>query len=415
MDVYTTSFCLPHRAAQDELANEAPSFELPRDVVAAAAAANNSQQPRHTATAPSSSGHHHHQHHASYSVSSLSSSSSSSGLPQQNISRHQPSRSVSYSRPVSIPEDREEGSNILGESVSSSSTGGSRSGGGYVSSSNYDVGASSSRGSNGTSTVGAGSNGLAARRSTSSIASLGQGTTTTASSNAGDNVSTAPSSHAGHGSVPFPTATNGNTGVSSVPPPPSSRHGYGEDNGVAENAAAVAALAASQQRANAEIAEAIQKLCIEAMSNFQCMVQSTPLDGSRGKAYNFILSGGYQQVMGARGFILRASPFRKKSIVKVPRSEVLDAKELVKPEMKKKLDEIAALTRAHLAIVGQVSGTIGFGLETERNVEIVITGSYESVEQARVRLLVLLDELVSRHYVVSGPSATGYKQSPLNS
>ena len=63
-------------------------------------------------------------------------------------------------------------------------------------------------------------------------------------------------------------------------------------------------------------------------------------------------------------------------------------------EMRRKLDEIASLTKAHLAIVGQVSGNIGFGLETERNVEIVITGPYESVEQARVRLLVLLDELV---------------------
>ena len=63
--------------------------------------------------------------------------------------------------------------------------------------------------------------------------------------------------------------------------------------------------------------------------------------------------------------------------------------------MRRKLDEIASLTKAHLAIVGQANGTIGFGLETERNVEIVITGPYESVEQARVRLLVLLDELVS--------------------
>jgi len=81
----------------------------------------------------------------------------------------------------------------------------------------------------------------------------------------------------------------------------------------------------------------------------------------------------------------------------VPRSEVLDVKENVKGEMRRKLDEIAALTKAHLAIVGQVSGTIGFGLETERNVEIVITGSYESVEQARVRLLVLLDELSGLH------------------
>jgi hypothetical protein len=78
---------------------------------------------------------------------------------------------------------------------------------------------------------------------------------------------------------------------------------------------------------------------------------------------------------------------------------VLDAKENVKAEMRRKLDEIASLTKAHLAIVGQVSGNISFGLETERNVEIVITGPYESVEQARVRLLVLLDELVSGIFV----------------
>ena len=81
--------------------------------------------------------------------------------------------------------------------------------------------------------------------------------------------------------------------------------------------------------------------------------------------------------------------------VKVPRAEVLDGKENVKLDMRRKLDEIASLTKAHLAIVGQVSSSIGFGLEAERTVEIVITGSYENVEQARVRLLVLLDEAVS--------------------
>lgn len=95
----------------------------------------------------------------------------------------------------------------------------------------------------------------------------------------------------------------------------------------------------------------------------------------------------------------------------MPRSEVLDAKEVVKSEMRRKLDEIASLTQAHLAIVGPSAGgaaqhagslggsnaaSSGFGLETERNVEIVITGTYDAVEQARVRLLVLLDELVRR-------------------
>lgn len=138
----------------------------------------------------------------------------------------------------------------------------------------------------------------------------------------------------------------------------------------------------------------------------------------RGKGWNFCLSGGYQSVMSARGHLLRdaslnassstsSNPLlKRRSVVKVPRSEVLnpDPKESVKVEMKRKLDEIASLTRAHLAIVGQQTPTqqgqgaekVGWGLETERNVEIVITGGYENVEQARVRLLVLLDELV-RH------------------
>jgi hypothetical protein len=38
---------------------------------------------------------------------------------------------------------------------------------------------------------------------------------------------------------------------------------------------------------------------------------------------------------------------------------------------------------------------VTYGLETERLCELVITGSTESVEVAKVRLLVMLDELVS--------------------
>jgi hypothetical protein len=189
----------------------------------------------------------------------------------------------------------------------------------------------------------------------------------------------------------------------------STRHA-GSDTGAAASSRAASFDPTSSKRAEQEIAEQMQRLCMEAMSTYQCMVISSPLEGAKG--YNFHLTGGYQQVMGARGHIMRGSPFRKKSIVKVPRSEVLDVKENVKGEMRRKLDEIAALTKAHLAIVGQVSGTIGFGLETERNVEIVITGSYESVEQARVRLLVLLDELVSLHASAVGAYEAAEKRLP---
>ncbi|GAA5991657.1 hypothetical protein JCM10908_001077 [Rhodotorula pacifica] len=182
---------------------------------------------------------------------------------------------------------------------------------------------------------------------------------------------------------------------------------------------------ASNRRTSVDFNDAMQRLCVETMAAHQCIasfatVEPTspvvgasmtfPSAGSQaeasslaaaqdrsGKLYNVHLSGGYQQVMAARGHILRESPFLRKSVVKVPRAEVLDSKENVKAEMRRKLDEIATLTKAHLAIVGQANASIGFGLETERNVEIVITGPYESVEQARVRLLVLLDELSGLH------------------
>ncbi|GAA5915762.1 hypothetical protein JCM6882_003849 [Rhodosporidiobolus microsporus] len=182
------------------------------------------------------------------------------------------------------------------------------------------------------------------------------------------------------------------------------------------------------KRSSLDLNDAMQRVCVDTMAAHQCIVSFSPVEpgassptlpqgpaarpaqaqaaaaaggpaqGEKpGKVYNIHLSGGYQQVMAARGNILRESPFKRKSIVKVPRAEVLDGKENVKVEMRRKLDEIASLTKAHLAIVGQATASIGFGLETERNVEIVITGPYESVEQARVRLLVLLDELSGLH------------------
>lgn len=171
-----------------------------------------------------------------------------------------------------------------------------------------------------------------------------------------------------------------------------------------------------------ELNEAMERLCAAAMVNTQCVATCTPIaspiESERG--YSVHLTGAYQQVMAARGTILRGSPFpvsflfillpfpihpfartnfpfsnlKKKSIVKVPRSEVLDDKENMRPEMRRKLDEIAIETKTHLSIVGEPSVNDG---ESEKHVDIVITGKYEGVEQARVKLLVLLDELVRLH------------------
>ena len=76
--------------------------------------------------------------------------------------------------------------------------------------------------------------------------------------------------------------------------------------------------------------------------------------------------------------------------------------------MRRRLDDIASQTLAHIAVVKSplslsnrtppdgISSSAGWsGLETERICELVITGHGDSVELARVRLLVMLDELVS--------------------
>jgi len=110
---------------------------------------------------------------------------------------------------------------------------------------------------------------------------------------------------------------------------------------------------------------------------------------------------------------LRPVPQHRTSI-KVARADILDppsSKPVLKPEVRRRLDEIASLTYAHIAVVNSplslssrtppdgVSSSAGWsGLETERICELVITGSHDAIELARVRLLVMLDELVRISY-----------------
>lgn len=95
------------------------------------------------------------------------------------------------------------------------------------------------------------------------------------------------------------------------------------------------------------------------------------------------------------------------------RSEILDSPlsaPSLKPDVRRRLDEIASETLAHIAVVNSplslsnrtppdgISSNAGWtGLETERVCELVVTGQGDSVDLARVRLLVMLDELVSIH------------------
>lgn len=96
-------------------------------------------------------------------------------------------------------------------------------------------------------------------------------------------------------------------------------------------------------RGSIDLNDAMQRLCVDAMAAHQCLVSFTPLDpsafaspplpssvpgqlqqaGQYGqpqpqgsptaqpeRIYNFHLSGGYQQVMSARGSLLRDNPFK---------------------------------------------------------------------------------------------------------
>ncbi|TCD70046.1 hypothetical protein EIP91_005027 [Steccherinum ochraceum] len=157
--------------------------------------------------------------------------------------------------------------------------------------------------------------------------------------------------------------------------------------------------------------EAVQKLVMMAMAVHGVHVTFASVD--QGRAWNFQISGAYPQVMSARGMVLKECPIQNRAVIRVARSDILDSpasKPSLKPEIRRRLDDIASQTFAHIAVVNSplalstrslpdgISSSAGWsGLETERVCELVITGQGDSVELARVRLLVMLDELSGLH------------------
>jgi hypothetical protein len=86
-------------------------------------------------------------------------------------------------------------------------------------------------------------------------------------------------------------------------------------------------------------------------------------------------------------------------IVKVNRSDILDTTAAGTPslklEVRRRLDEIAAHTLAHIAVVnGNVSDPSGVS-PNPNECNFKVKGSPDAADLARVRLLVMLDELVS--------------------
>ncbi|THH02477.1 hypothetical protein EW026_g398 [Hermanssonia centrifuga] len=167
----------------------------------------------------------------------------------------------------------------------------------------------------------------------------------------------------------------------------------------------------SQGTASPSDYEAVQKVAVMAMTIYG--VQVSFAAANQGSAWNFQITGVYQQVMLARAMIMKECPVQNRAVIKVVRSDILDSpasKPSLKPEVRRRLDDIASQTFAHIAVVNStvtlstrslpdgVSNSAGWsGLETERVCELVITGQGDSVELARVRLLVMLDELSGLH------------------
>ncbi|KAH7911222.1 cytoplasmic protein [Hygrophoropsis aurantiaca] len=166
----------------------------------------------------------------------------------------------------------------------------------------------------------------------------------------------------------------------------------------------------SDPAANSADTDTVEKLAVLARNLHGCHV-SYFADHNRG--WNFHVTGPYPQVLMARGLLLKDSPVQHRTAIKVARSDILDSpssKPTLKPDVRRKLDEIASHTFAHIAVVNSplsfssrtppdgISSSAGWsGLETERICELVITGQGDATELARVRLLVMLDELSGLH------------------
>ena len=108
-------------------------------------------------------------------------------------------------------------------------------------------------------------------------------------------------------------------------------------------------------------------------------------------------------------YVLYSYSEQYRASVKVTRSEILDLlspNPVVRPDVRRRLDEIADHTKTRITVVnGPLANSDGLssnggwsGLENERACEITIVGSgTDLVDVARVRLLITLDEMVSKH------------------
>jgi hypothetical protein len=169
--------------------------------------------------------------------------------------------------------------------------------------------------------------------------------------------------------------------------------------------------------------DVLQKSTLDAIQAHACHVSYARPENAPG--WNIHLSGSYLQVMAARGHVLRESaiqvrlnvfcspprsipttPTQVRCTIKVPRNDILDnpsSTPTLKPEVRSRLDEIAEQASTNISVINPTApgGVLAtspareqHGLESEKPCELQLLGTMDCVEIARVRLLVMLDELV---------------------
>lgn len=131
--------------------------------------------------------------------------------------------------------------------------------------------------------------------------------------------------------------------------------------------------------------------------------------------YNFVLTGTRDAAQAARSKVLREHPFRSQLSLTVsretlfwensPRSSPLldgsapahvNSQTILKPQVYANLEGLTASTGTMVTITGinDVRGaSLGHDLESEPQVEIVITGPLYAVEHVRTRIMVMVDEV----------------------
>lgn len=195
-----------------------------------------------------------------------------------------------------------------------------------------------------------------------------------------------------------------------------------------------------------DVKDVVQSVCARAMSLWSCVVTATPVDtavdhpsgaaptqrfsspmsqsptsapldtdarvsGQSGvpvplapaQRFNFTVCGVVDQVKDTRSTLLEHLPLMWQVALYIPPADVVDADApasafgtaLLKTEVQMRLDDIMTKsgTYIHVSEPDAPSAELAGGFQVDRSLKFVLSGGIESIEYARIQVLVALDEL----------------------